>query len=88
MENFFITIKSWANAIENLKKGKIGQPDGQELLARLLHLTGYNKVALVGMFRDELNTGLACKLVEIGEMNKGLILEEWYLKVVEFEKAR
>jgi len=40
------------------------------------------------MFRDELNTGLACKLVEIGEMNEGLTLEEWYLKVVEFEKAR
>ena len=31
------------------------------------------------MFRDGLNTSLAHKLVEIGEMNKELILEEWYL---------
>jgi len=40
------------------------------------------------MFRDRLNTGLVHKLVEIGEMNKELTLEEWYLKTVKFEKVR
>jgi len=40
------------------------------------NLTRYNKIALVEMFRDKLNTGLACKLVEIRGMNKGLTLEE------------
>ena len=39
-------------------------------------ITGYNEIALVGMFRDRLNTGLACKPVEIGEINKGLTLKE------------
>jgi len=40
------------------------------------------------MFRDGLNTGLACKLVKIGGINKGLTLEEWYLKAVKFERAK
>jgi len=51
-------------------------------------LTEYNEITLVGMFRDRLNTGLAYKLVEIGEMNKKLTLEEWYLKKVKFERVR
>jgi len=51
-------------------------------------LTEYNEITLVGMFRDRLNTGLAYKLVEIGEMNKELTLEEWYLKKVRFERVR
>jgi len=40
------------------------------------------------MFRDGLNTGLACKLVEIGVMNRSLTLEEWYFKAVKFERAK
>jgi len=40
------------------------------------------------MFRNKLNTGLAYKLVEIREINKELILKEWYIKAVEFERAR
>ena len=51
-------------------------------------ITGYNEIALVGMFRDRLNTSLACKLVEIGGINKGLTLKEQYLKAVKFKKAR
>jgi len=39
-------------------------------------ITGYNEIALVEMFRDRLNTGLACKLVEIGGINEGLTLTE------------
>jgi len=37
------------------------------------------------MFR---NSGLAYKLVEIREINKELILKEWYIKAVEFERVR
>jgi len=51
-------------------------------------LTKYNKITLEEMFRDRLNTSLVYKLVEIGEMNEGLTLEEWYNKVTEFERAR
>jgi len=39
-------------------------------------ITGYNEIALVEMFRDRLNTSLACKLVEIGGINEGLTLTE------------
>ena len=79
MENFFITTESWANAIENLKRIK---QDSQIVKNYWLDfctwkdLTGYNKIVLVGMFRDRLNTGLACKLVEIREINESLTLEE------------
>ena len=38
------------------------------------------------MFRDRLNTSLAHKLVEVGEMNEGMTLEEWYNKIVELEE--
>jgi len=40
------------------------------------------------MFRNILNIVLAYKLVEIEGMNEELTLEEWYLKIVEFERAR
>ena len=40
------------------------------------------------MFRGRLNIGLTHKIVEIGGINEGLTLEEWYFKVVEFERAR
>lgn len=40
------------------------------------------------MFRDRLNTSLAHKLVEVGEMNEGMTLEEWYNKTVELEEQQ
>jgi len=40
------------------------------------------------MFRNILNIVLAYKLVEIEGMNEEPTLEEWYLKIVEFERVR
>ena len=91
MENFFVTTEFQANAIKNLKEIKQGSQiveDYQLDFCTWKDLTRYNEIALVGMFRDGLNTSLAYKLVEIGEINEGLILEEQYLKVVKFEKTR
>ena len=48
-------------------------------------LTQYNEIALVGIFQDGLNKGLARKLVELGQLNKMSSLDIWYIKVVEFE---
>jgi len=79
IENFFITTESWANTIKNLKRIK---QDSWMVKNYWLDfcawkdITGYNKIALVGMFRDRLNTSLACKLVEIREINEGLTLKE------------
>ena len=51
-------------------------------------LTQYNEIALVGIFRDGLNKGLARKLVELGQLNEMSSLDIWYIKAVEFERAR
>jgi len=51
-------------------------------------LTQYNKIALVGIFRDGLNKGLARKLVEVGQLNETSSLDAWYFKAVEFERAK
>jgi len=51
-------------------------------------LIQYNEIALVGIFRDGLNKGLARKLVELGQLNEMSSLDIWYIKAVEFERAR
>jgi len=42
----------------------------------------------VGIFQDGLNRGLARKLVEVGQLNKTSLLDTWYFKAVEFERAK
>jgi len=42
----------------------------------------------VGIFRDRLNKGLARKLVELGQLNEMSSLDIWYIKAIEFERAR
>jgi len=51
-------------------------------------LTQYNEIALVGIFQDGLNKRLARKLVELEQLNEMSSLDIWYIKAVEFEKAR
>jgi len=52
------------------------------------NLTQYNEIALVGIFWDGLNKGLARKLVEVGQLNKTSSLDTWYFKAVEFERGK
>ena len=51
-------------------------------------LTGYNKVALVGIFKKGLYPGLAWKLVELGQLKNSNLLESWYKMALDYERAR
>jgi len=89
--DFFITNESISNAIENLKRLKQGNRMVEDYWMDFCvwkDLTQYNEIALVGIFRDGLNKGLARKLVELGQLNEMSSLDIWYIKAVEFERAR
>jgi len=51
-------------------------------------LSGYNEVALVGLFKKGVYLALAWKLIEIGQMRNLDSLDEWYKKVLSFERSR
>ena len=51
-------------------------------------LSRYNKVVLVGLFKKGVYLALAWKLVEIGQMRNSDSLNEWYEKVLSFERSR
>jgi len=51
-------------------------------------LSGYNEVALVGLFKKGIHPALARKLVEIGQMRNSNSLDEWYEKALSFERSR
>ena len=51
-------------------------------------LSGYNKVALVGLFKKGVHPTLAQKLVEIGQMRNSDLPDKWYEKVLSFERSR
>jgi len=53
-----------------------------------LTLTGYNKVALIGIFKKGLHPGLAQKLVELGQLKNSNSLESWYKIGLDYERAR
>jgi len=45
-------------------------------------------VALVGLFKKGIHPALAQKLVEIGQLRNSDLLDEWYKKVLSFERSR
>jgi len=51
-------------------------------------LSGYNEVALVGLFKKGIHLALARKLVEIGQLRNSDSLDEWYKKALSFERSR
>ena len=52
------------------------------------NLIQYNKIVLVDIFWNRLNKGLAKKLVELGQLNEISLLNIWYIKIIEFKRAR
>jgi len=78
MADFFITNESISNAIENLKQLKQENQMVEDYwmdFCTWKDLTQYNEIALVGIFQDRLNKGLARKLVELGQLNKMSLLD-------------
>jgi len=51
-------------------------------------LSGYNKVALVGLFKKGIHLALAQKLIEIGQLRNSDLLDKWYEKALSFERLR
>jgi len=51
-------------------------------------LSGYNEVALVGLFKKVIHPALAQKLVEIGQLRNSDSLDKWYKKALSFERSR
>jgi len=51
-------------------------------------LSGYNEIASVGLFKKGVHLALAWKLIEIGQIRNSDSLDEWYEKVLSFERSR
>ena len=51
-------------------------------------LLGYNEIALIGLFKKGIHLALVGKLVKIGQLRNLDLLDEWYEKVLSFERSR
>jgi len=49
-------------------------------------ISGYNEIALVGLFKKGIHPAL--KLIKIGQLRNSDLLDEWYEKVLSFERLR
>jgi hypothetical protein len=88
MEHFFVTGETQANAIEKLQNLKQGGKMIEEFWIKFntwWNLTGYNEIALVGLFQNGLHPALGRKLMEVAGLKDTNSLETWYIKAVEFK---
>ena len=88
---FFISIETQTHAIDKLTKLKQGNRLFEDFWSEFVtwkELSGYNEVALVGLFKKEVYPALAWKLVEIGQIRNLDLLDEWYEKALSFERLK
>ena len=88
---FFISIETQTHAIDKLTKLKQGNRLFEDFWLEFVtwkELSGYNEVALVGLFKKEVYPALAWKLVEIGQIRNSDLLDEWYEKALSFERLK
>ena len=91
MAQFFISTETQTHAIEKLSKLKQGNRLLEDFWSKFVtwkELSGYNEVALVGLFKKEIYPALAQKLVEIGQLRNSDSLDNWYEKALSFERSR
>jgi len=91
MAQFFISTETQTHAIDKLTKLKQGNRLLEDFWSEFVtwkELSGYNEVALVGLFKKGVHPALAQKLVEIGQMRNSDSLDEWYEKALSFERSR
>jgi len=91
MAQFFISTKTQTHAINKLTKLKQGNRLLEDFWSEFVtwkELSGYNEVALVGLFKKGVYLALARKLVEIGQMRNSDSLDKWYEKVLSFERSK
>ena len=51
-------------------------------------ISGYNEIALVGLFKKGIHPALAQKLIKIGQLRNSALLDKWYEKALSFERLR
>jgi len=91
MAQFFISTETQTHAIEKLSKLKQGNRLLEDFWSKFVtwkELSGYNEVALVGLFKKGIHPALAQKLVEIGQLRNSDSLDDWYEKALSFERSR
>ena len=91
MAQFFISTETQTHAIEKLVKLKQGNRLLEDFWSEFVtwkELSGYNEVALVGLFKKGIHPALAQKLVKIGQLRNSDLLDEWYKKALSFERSR
>ena len=91
MAQFFISTETQTHAIDKLTKLKQGNRLLEDFWLEFVtwkELSGYNEVALVGLFKKGIHPALAQKLVEIGQLRNSDLLDEWYEKALSFERSR
>jgi len=91
MVQFFISTETQTHAIDKLTKLKQGNRLIEDFWSEFItwkELSGYNEIALVGLFKKEIHPALAWKLVKIGQMRNLDSLDEWYKKALGFERSR
>ena len=91
MGEFFISTETQTHAIERIHRLRQGSRMVEDYWSEFCtwkDLTGYNEVALVGIFKRGLHSGLARKLVELGQMKNSDSLNRWYESALDYERAR
>jgi len=91
MAQFFISTETQTHAIDKLTKLKQGNRLLEDFWLEFVtwkELSGYNEVALVGLFKKGVHPVLARKLVEISQMRNLDSLDKWYEKALSFERSR
>jgi len=91
MAQFFISTETQTHAIDKLTKLKQENRLLKDFWSEFVtwkELSRYNEVTLVGLFKKGVHLALAQKLVEIGQMRNSNSLNEWYEKVLSFERSR
>jgi len=76
------------NKLTKLKQGNRLIEDFWSEFVTWKELSGYNEVALVGLFKKGVHPALARKLVEIGQIRNSDSLDKWYEKALSFERLR
>jgi len=74
--------------LTKLKQGNWLLEDFQSEFVTWKELSGYNEIALVGLFKKGIHPVLAQKLVEIGQLRNLDLLDKWYEKALSFERLR
>jgi len=88
---FSISTETQTHMIKKLTKLKQGNQLLKDFWSKFVtwkELSGYNKVMLVGLFKKGIYPVLAQKLVEISQLKNSNSLEDWYEKVLSFERSR